>query len=195
MACAWLKAASRISPTYGVAVPVSRRASDHSRGVSSSARRKENIATRRRSSRPWTTNTTRGSVGGWSILAASFRHRGDQALNVPAAALGLRRNGDLVCCSLREVEALPLCGELLHDMLWREVQIDRCRREVIVAEEPLEGWEADALLNCRDGEGMAEHVGARRASDPGAVRHSLHEPLDRAGCHFEVIVQCKERLE
>jgi hypothetical protein len=72
----------------------------------------------------------------------------------------------------------PLRVELLEDVLRGEVQVDRRCLEVVVAEEALEGREADALLHGGHGVGVAEGVGrdalaVRGPADAGAVRDAV----------------------
>lgn len=60
------------------------------------------------------------------------------------------------------------------------VQINLRGRQVVVAQDPLESGEADALPDRVDRERMPKDMGRRHARDATAVRDALHDPVDRA---------------
>ena len=56
----------------------------------------------------------------------------------------------------------------------------------------VQGARGHALLDAVDRKGVPEHAGRDRLGDPGAVGHTLHDPLDRPPAHADLVVLGKD---
>ena len=71
----------------------------------------------------------------------------------------------------------PLRLELFEDVAVGEIQVDRRRRQAIVAEDLLHGRQGDPLLEGQRRPGMAEHVRGDLPGELGAVGDPLDDLL------------------
>jgi hypothetical protein len=89
----------------------------------------------------------------------------------------------------------PFLSKLPHHLLGREIEVDLGRGEMVMAQEPLKRRQRDALLDCRDREGVAQHMGGHGAADAGPIGHALDQDLHSAGRHAHGVVQGEMALQ
>lgn len=96
---------------------------------------------------------------------------------------------------IRVRRALPLVMKFAQDILWRQIEVELRRAEMIVAQDELERSRAASAMNEENREGMPKNVRGTWPGDSGPVGHSLHYVLDHSLLVWKGIVQDEVGLE
>ena len=90
---------------------------------------------------------------------------------------------------------LPLTLEFLYGFVRRKIRVDLCGGEIVVAQEPLEGWKADAFLKRGDRECVTEDDSRHRVPNLRAACHGIDDAVYVALAIIKRIVQAEVGLE
>ena len=95
----------------------------------------------------------------------------------------------------RKDQPSPLGLVLAENVLGTHVEVDLCRRQVIVAKDPLQRRQRDALADRIDGERMTEDMWRCLPREPGAVRKTTNDAMHRPRGECDAFVKREVCLE